>query len=220
MHSSQDRDRLRILLVRHGQSEANAQRIYQGQNDSPLSSLGKTQAVNLAKRLRLNGYDFDQIYSSDLIRAAETTRIIVTQMEAVTCPVIYTPLLREMDLGSYSGRNMDNLNADEQTYLDTIWKERSKRFPGGESVNMLVHRLKEFMIRVEELPPLSATILVVTHGGPIYHILSSILGLLEGFSFGWFENCKINVIERINNACKDPEWKLLTINDNVWLEGK
>lgn len=218
MYSSQDRDRQRILLVRHGQSEANAQRIYQGQNDSPLSSLGRTQAVDLAKRLRINGYSFDQIYSSDLIRAAETTQIILTQMETVGCPVIYTPLLREMDLGAYSGRKMDTLNADEQAYLDTIWKERSKRFPGGESVNMLVRRLMEFMIRVENLPTSSATILVVTHGGPIYHILSSILGLLEGFSFGWFENCKVNEVERINSAFKDPEWKLLTINDNPWSE--
>lgn len=204
-----------MVLVRHGESVANAQGIYQGHNDSHLSKLGRTQAKILAERLKTKRYKFDRIYSSDLSRASETALIIVTHLKTRFLPVIYTPLLREMDLGAFAGKKIDLLSPDEHAYLETIWKERTKRFPGGESINLLVERLDEFMDMVEKLPTSVTSILVVTHGGPIYHILSSILGLLKGLSFDWFGNCQVNEIERVNTVSTPRKWKLLTINDKL-----
>ena len=68
---------MRMILVRHGQSEANAKRVLQGHMDSPLSNQGRLQARNLAQRMiTLGCTTFDLMYSSDLSRAAETAQII------------------------------------------------------------------------------------------------------------------------------------------------
>ena len=67
---------MRILLLRHGQSEANKEHIIQGHMDSPLSDLGRDQAKNVGKKLLDSEITFDAVYSSDLIRAKETAKII------------------------------------------------------------------------------------------------------------------------------------------------
>ena len=65
---------LHLMLVRHGETEWNAQRRYQGQSDTPLSELGVRQAKLVAERLA--GREIDALYASDLMRAWETAQFI------------------------------------------------------------------------------------------------------------------------------------------------
>src|SRR6266568_6485948 len=90
----------RLLLVRHGQSTWNREHRIQGQLDPPLSTEGRRQAMQVARRLagrRLAGF-----YSSDLKRAFETAGLIGEAVAATPSP---SEALREIYLGLWEGLN-------------------------------------------------------------------------------------------------------------------
>ncbi|UCG01411.1 MAG: histidine phosphatase family protein [Candidatus Heimdallarchaeota archaeon] len=198
---------MKIVLVRHGQSEANSMGVLQGHMDSPLTSQGRLQAIELAQRMILMGYiSFDRIYSSDLVRAAETATIIGKKLKIND--INYTPLLREMDLGIYVGRKWDQLQPKERLFFESISNDHSKQIPNGESINSLVKRLQQFLNEVGNLEPPPSLVLVITHGGPLNHLLRTILDLLPETD-EWFENCKMTEIEWLQRQT----WRLLSFNE-------
>ena len=93
---------LHILLVRHGETEWNKERRYQGQVDIPLSIIGKQQAALVAESLE--GRKIDVIYASDLKRAWQTASAI-TQKNGLD--ISSEPRLREMGFGVLEGLTWD-----------------------------------------------------------------------------------------------------------------
>src|SRR5215467_14607337 len=87
-----------LLLVRHGETDWNADGRLQGQTDRPLSDFGRRQARQLAEEL--DGEQFEAIYSSDLARARETAEIV---SERRGLAVRLDPDLREKDWGNWEG---------------------------------------------------------------------------------------------------------------------
>jgi broad specificity phosphatase PhoE len=90
---------LRLFLARHGQTDWNAQRRYQGHASVPLNETGRRQAAALGQRLAHEG--IEAIYSSDLPRAWMTAQTIAA---ACGLPVQPEPRTREMDFGEWQGR--------------------------------------------------------------------------------------------------------------------
>ena len=88
-----------LFLARHGETEDNAAHILQGQLPGKLSHQGIEQAKDLA--LELKDTTFEYIISSDLARCVHTADII---NEGRDIPHIQTPLLRERDWGSFTGK--------------------------------------------------------------------------------------------------------------------
>ena len=86
-----------LLLARHGETDWNRERRWQGHADQPLNEAGRTQARELAETLA--DRSIDAIYASDLIRAHETARIIA---ERLGLPVATNELLREVDVGDWA----------------------------------------------------------------------------------------------------------------------
>src|SRR4051812_42359228 len=86
-------------LVRHGETADNAARIFQGQGGRGLNAHGRAQAARLAERLRRSPPQ--AIVASDLERATETARIVG---EACSIPVELDADLREVDLGTWTGK--------------------------------------------------------------------------------------------------------------------
>ncbi len=86
----------RLLLIRHGETDWNAQGRYQGQTDPPLNRRGEEQAQRLAEKLA--GDRLDMAYSSPLRRAVQTARIIA---ESLTIPLHIEPRLMEIHLGAW-----------------------------------------------------------------------------------------------------------------------
>src|SRR5579884_1391455 len=91
-----------LLLVRHGETDWNAEGRLQGHTDRPLSDFGRRQAKELAERL--SGERVDAIYASDLARARETAEIVG---ERLGLPVVIDPDLREKNWGSWEGLTGD-----------------------------------------------------------------------------------------------------------------
>jgi broad specificity phosphatase PhoE len=87
-----------LLLIRHGETDWNAEHRWQGHADVPLNAHGREQAKVLAEELAPEGVD--AIYSSDLSRARDTAEIVG---ERLGVPVVLDPDLREIDVGSREG---------------------------------------------------------------------------------------------------------------------
>lgn len=115
-----------LLLVRHGETVDNAAQIMQGQTQGLLNDNGIRQAEELRDKLATE--HLDAIVASDLHRSIETAEILA---EPHHLPVVTTPLLRERDWGSFTGRYIPDLKGE--TWPDDIetleaLKERAGRF--------------------------------------------------------------------------------------------
>ena len=109
-----------IYLLRHGQTEYNAQKRYQGQRDIPLSPEGAAQ-------LRRADFDPDVVYVSTLQRTSQTARILFPEAKLV--PV---DGLKEMCFGSFEGRNFIEMEKDPE-YQAWVKANCESPCPDGET---------------------------------------------------------------------------------------
>ncbi len=157
---------MRLLLVRHGQSEWNAVRRLQGQADIGLSELGRSQADAL--RPVIDRIGPSRAISSDLQRVEETARRIGS-----TAPRL-TDALREIDVGDWTGRPIDDIRAEDET-LYQGWRAGTASPPGGEPWAAFAERVSA-VIEDERRTP-CRNLLVVCHGGVIRAILQRYVGI-------------------------------------------
>jgi alpha-ribazole phosphatase len=162
---------LHLMLVRHGETEWNAQRRYQGQSDVPLSGLGRRQAELVAERLA--GHEIDAVYASDLKRAWETAQVIT---EKSNLEVISEPRLRELKFGVLEGLTFDEAQAQYPEMIAAWLSDFHQPPEGGEMIdqfNARVVALLEDLKRDHH----EQTVLLVAHGGPLSEILRVVLEL-------------------------------------------
>jgi broad specificity phosphatase PhoE len=159
-----------ILLARHGESDWNVERRWQGHADRPLSTRGREQAIVLAARLA--DVELDAIYSSDLRRAAETATAVA---EAKGFEVRYVRNLREVDVGSWSGLTRDEA---KERFPEAYkrWENGGPGWDDGESYEAMARRVVDAVLELSGAHT-DGTILVVTHGGPIRAIHGTALGI-------------------------------------------
>lgn len=124
---------MRLLLVRHGQSEWNAARRLQGQADIGLSDLGKVEADAL--RPTIQGIGHCRAVSSDLERVRDTARRIGADNPRLTED------LREIDVGVWTGRVIDQIRAEDESAYQG-WRAGTSTPPDGESWTDFVNRVK------------------------------------------------------------------------------
>lgn len=135
-----------LLLVRHGETDWNAQRRWQGNADVPLNERGREQARRLADSFVEDGVD--AIYASDLARARETAEILAARLGL---PVVVDPDLREIDVGSREGLTGEEVGVRE-------WD--------GESKEAHRDRTLRALARIVAGHP-GSRVLVVAHGGTL-----------------------------------------------------
>lgn len=157
-----------ILLIRHGQTDWNAQSRWQGHLDIPLNETGQAQARALARRLA--GWPIRAIYSSDLQRAAMTA---VTLANALNQQPIFDPLWRERDVGDFAG--LTSLEAQEK-YPD-VWAQKKNGLltpPNGEDWQSLRKRAVAAFERVAARH-VGEMVAVVSHGGTLANVIGHVL---------------------------------------------
>ncbi len=157
-----------ILMIRHGQSEWNAQGRWQGQADPPLSPLGVEQAESGAAYLARLHHElaFDGIASSTLDRAATTGDVIARHLGFDT--PFCTPKLAERNAGEWSGLTRDQIEANYPGYL------KSRRYPTGYEFDEDLYPRIQQGLR-EAIENVAGKRLIVTaHGGIIYCIEQSV----------------------------------------------
>ncbi len=175
----------RLFLVRHAQSEWNAQGRWQGLADPPLSDAGREEATLAAGSLR--GFD-GRFISSPLLRARQTAEIIATEVSDGGVVIVHD--LHEIDVGEFSGLTQDEI---EQRLPEAwiAWKQRRlEAYPGGESRAHFRERVIAALRDIARRHP-DEKICCVTHGGAI-NTLDDMLGVHPGVGVRnlearWFE---------------------------------
>ena len=163
---------LEVCLVRHGQSVSNAEGVWQGQGDSPLSDLGCTQVEALGAALV--GQRYDLVLSSDLSRAAETAKAAGVEVE-------HDRAWREIDVGDWEGLTMEQVVERFPEQIAALKDRRTFAIGGGESWPEVFRRADASLLALRKRMPDGGRAIVFTHGGIIAALLSGLLGVRDRF---------------------------------------
>jgi broad specificity phosphatase PhoE len=155
---------LRVLVVRHGQSEWNAAGRWQGQADPPLTELGLHQAAHAAQHVGA----VDAVVASDLERS-RTTAGIIAELIGIG-PVLVDAGFRERDAGEWQGLTKAEIAEGWPGYLDD-----RLRPPGFEPDDGFRGRIFAALDRVRDAVP-AGDVLVVAHAGVVYQV-EAVLGV-------------------------------------------
>ena len=166
-----------IFLVRHGETVDNARQIMQGQTQGELNQRGREQAEQVAQRLASE--PLDAIVASDLHRAIQTAEVIA---EPHGLPVVTTPLLRERDWGSFTGRFIPDLRNE-------VWPDDI------ESEEALLERARSFLINMTATYP-GKRVVAVGHG------------IINKAVLAVYAQCTMREVQRMMNA----EVRILTMS--------
>jgi broad specificity phosphatase PhoE len=149
----------RLIIVRHGETEYNLQKRYQGQMESSLTQRGREQAACAAERLK--GERFDAIFSSPLSRAMDTAAIIRGERDT---PIIPDMRLAEIKCGIWEGMQFDEMKAQFPNEMNTwLTQPHLHRMPGGgETLEDVKARACDFLDAILH-DHKGKTILVVSH---------------------------------------------------------
>lgn len=170
-----------LVLLRHGQSQWNLENRFTGFHDIDLSELGRKEALDAGKRIKLANISFDQVFTSTLQRAYHTAEIALKEagQEHLLDSMIKHDDLRERDYGDLTGLNKaetaDKFGA-EQVH---IWRRSYDiRPPGGECLQDVVENRVRPYYEANIKPMLNdgKNILIAAHGNSLRAMLI-ILGL-------------------------------------------
>ncbi|WP_036729985.1 histidine phosphatase family protein [Peptoniphilus mikwangii] len=201
---------MKIYFTRHGQTYWNRENRIQGHLDSPLTEDGIKMAYSLKEQSK--DVKFDHIYSSDLGRAYETAKIIAGERD-----IIQTKLLREINVGSWSGELFEDIKFKDKELYEKYFNEPQNYYRAdGESIHDLNDRIQKFF-KSYVYESNDENILIVSHGITII----SILNLIEGVGVDKFwtnrvrRNAKFNIASYENGEfkmlVKAPKNEIMTI---------
>lgn len=202
-----------LLLVRHGQTTGNAQRVWQGRTEGELTPLGVQQAEATACHLAASGETFDALYSSPLRRSWRTAEIVGRALGL--SPVAHDGL-EEIWFGEVEDLTFEEFAA---CYPEVYrhWSDKSDMsytWPGGENRAEFHQRVQ---CAIEEIAARheNQSIVVVTHGGTLRAMLAYLfpeqLGQWWTYDLG---NCSVTRVRLVSNS---PQ--LLALNDQSHLNG-
>jgi broad specificity phosphatase PhoE len=156
---------VQVILVRHGETASNRDRLALGRTDVPLTDLGLEQAVRLGKSLLLEregGTDFGAVFTSPLLRARQTALAAVATLNI---EAVEAPELIEMDVGEMDGLTGAELRERHPEFLRAWWGSEAGaiKMPGGESLQDVQDRAWPFIERLQAEYPPDSTVVAVSH---------------------------------------------------------
>ena len=170
-----------LVLVRHGQSDWNKKNLFTGWKNPDLTDQGVSEAENTGEKLKEQNFNFDVMFTSQLIRAQNTGEIILKKLNEPNLTTIKSANLNERDYGDLTGMNKDEARAkfgEEQVH---IWR-RSYDVPppGGESLKDTYERVIPYF-ETDIMPELndSKNVLVAAHGNSLRSLVKFIENLKE-----------------------------------------
>ncbi|MCT4617777.1 MAG: alpha-ribazole phosphatase [Marinisporobacter sp.] len=186
---------MKLIFVRHGETEHNHKGLYCGWNDLDLTEKGRVQAEEVCEKLREK--DLDLIITSDLNRTIQTARII---NECHNIKITLEENLREMNFGLWEGLSYKEIKEKYKKELNE-WEKDWVYYapPSGESVKNMCERVTSAVDKIVKQHQ-NKNILIVSHAGCIRAILAYLIG--NGIEDYWkykIENCGIITIEMVDD---------------------
>ncbi len=198
---------LELWLVRHGETDWNAEGRAQGHEDIALNSSGVLQAQRLAARLA--GQHFDAVIASDLSRALQTARIVASSLKAEP-EVLVDPRWREQHLGAIQGLTHAQI-------VEHGWKAPTHPLEAWEGAESRAQLMERVTAPLAELYAQFAgkRVLVVSHGGTLRAAIQLLIGDPEyRLKLYGHDN---TAISRVKMTSADVGM-LIALNDSAHLE--
>ncbi len=180
------------ILVRHGETDWNAEGKAQGQSDTPLNATGRKQAEETGAKLR--EMRFDAAYSSDLERVVHTAMPIV---EGRDIPLTQIEGLREKKFGDWEGMTFQQVESEHPEMFRRLFDEDINFAPpSGESDLQLYERIKAVADKLLAAHQDDDTnILVVAHGGTLRALIVVLMDMPPQYMWRLrLRNCGISVV--------------------------
>lgn len=190
-----------IYLIRHGLTDFNKAKKFQGSSDIPLNEAGRAQAAKLSKRILDSGIQLDKVYVSKLIRTKQTIQPLLDEL-GIDAEVIDG--IEEIDAGDMEGVEF---NALLEQYPEVMTKYNEAPYevdmPTGESGAEVYKRGSEAFERIVKEHP-GKTILVISHG----FLIQLLLGYIKGtptskIGYNVHRNTAVTKIEVDSNGNKE-----------------
>lgn len=180
-----------LFIVRHGETEWNAEGRIQGHTDIGLSERGADQARSLAERLA--GVSIDVAYSSDMKRTSETAKLALGGRDIV---LHETPMLREYHKGEFEGMTLAEIKSQfPDEYPKYLEKNLDYAPKGGETTRDVSARMAKIIHEIKS-KHLNEAVLVVSHGGALRAAMVSLLNMpIEGNWSFVFGNCGLTTVD-------------------------
>lgn len=179
-----------LILVRHGQIQANIDKRWHGWTDSALTDIGHTQAERAAARIATEHPDIAAIYASPLQRAFNTAQKIAAALGLEVTP---EPRLKEYGIGVLEGVSFGDLHR-EHNFFNQIDADAHYAPEGGESISQVSQRVSQAIAELQARHP-GQKILAVSHGAAMALALAN---LLEGDFYAWnnyhFQNTAVTEV--------------------------
>ncbi len=159
---------MEFWIIRHGETQSNAQGRYLGRTDLPLSTIGIRKLDQLAQK---NSYPaVKTVYVSPLKRCRQTAELLFPQAEQITVPELV-----ECNFGQFENKNYEELKEDP-AYIRWLESGGTIGFPDGETRAEMVHRVKQGILRIlqKAAAEQAENVVIVAHGGTIMAALSSL----------------------------------------------
>ena len=203
-----------VLLIRHGQSEGNAERRFGGHTATPLSPRGRRQAQATARALQSE--ELTAIYTSDLARAVETARALAV---VTGLPIHPTSAFRERSVGVMEGLTFeDAAQQHPEQYAALLRRDFEHVLTGGESYRQLLDRAWQKLDKIIAENQ-GGKIAVISHTGTICILALHLMGALDAPELKpvWISsaNCGITRFELRD----DSFVRVLMLNDTRHLSG-
>ncbi len=190
---------LRLVLVRHGQTDANLNRVLQGQSDGELNGTGRQQAGELGRHLK--DFRIDQIITSPM-RRAQDTAVAIAQYHQL--PAKIAPLIVEWNCGVLDGVPAEIFR---KKLHESGVALSSFRPEGGETLSEVRQRASKFLDDVAANYQ-GQTVLVCSHGDFLRTLISLVLQKsIEEISSIHFDNASYSILE-----FEDGHWNLVALN--------
>ena len=176
-----------LYLVRHGQTEANRHRTFQGTTDFPLNDTGHTQALDIMTYLRTE--PVTAMYTSPMIRARETAGPLAEHFSIVPESI---PDFHEVDCGRWEGVVFDQIVEEDPERLGQWLTDPEVAAPDGESLGSVYRRVKDPLNRIVDTHRESeGAIVIVAHGAVNRAIICHLLDIQpdRAFRFDQHNGC-------------------------------
>ena len=197
---------LHLILIRHGQTDWNAEQRYQGQTDIPLNNIGRQQAERLARRLTEK--EVDKLYASDLSRAYETAEIVG---QAIGIKPMADKRLRELGFGAIEGLTFSDAKTRYPEEMQA-WLANHTPLPEAELPDAFCRRVQSLLDDLRRDHD-GQTVMLVGHGGPLRELLRLAFGLPpEGRWYFGMDNVSLSELLVYDNSIR-----LLLMNDTCHL---
>lgn len=200
---------MKLILIRHGQTEWNVQRRAQGQTDIPMDENGLRQARAVARRLRTD--NIDGLYTSPLSRAHVTAAEIGA---LIGIEPIVMPELTEIQFGLWEGRTFNELKAIYPALFEQ-WSAAPYgcRAPQAETLEEILFRVRPVVRRIAAY---CRNAVIVSHTLPLKLIIADAIGLdFNRIHHLKLDNCGYTLLNMDNNG----QGSLMVMNDISHMRG-